>query len=321
MIIGVTGSGGKLGRATVTRLREDGHESSGSTSPPPPVPVHARRPRRFRPDPRRLPLRHGEAYGARRARAPRSHPVNGLVPDATTFERNVVASFHALYGAYRAGIRRIVFASSITAAGFPFDEAPPSLPVDETFTRANNTYGLGKVAEEALAAQLSGWADDLSVTALRFTNVVDADEYATFARADDPDYRRDLLGSWIDARDGAAAVALALSAGPRLRGVLRRRPRVGFAPAVAGARGALVPRHPRRRRPGRVRVPLLHPQDPGPPRLPRRARLALILPPFPARLHPRAETAGYARCLGGQVQSRGKGGTMRLCESIQNGLR
>ena len=96
--------------------------------------------------------------------------------------------------------------------GFPFDEAPPALPVDETYTKANNTYGLGKVVEEALADQLVHWAPETSITALRFTNVVAEDEYATFERASEPDYRRDLLGSWIDARDGAAAVALALAA-------------------------------------------------------------------------------------------------------------
>ena len=94
--------------------------------------------------------------------------------------------------------------------GFPFDEPPPSLPLDETYTRAHNTYGLGKVVEEAMAAQLVGWPPDASITALRFTNVVAPDEYGTFERAGEPDYRRDLLGSWIDARDGAEAVALAL---------------------------------------------------------------------------------------------------------------
>jgi nucleoside-diphosphate-sugar epimerase len=103
-------------------------------------------------------------------------------------------------------------ASSITAMGFPFDEPPPFLPLDETYTSANNTYGLGKVAEEAIAAHLVRWRDDLSITALRFTNVVAEDEYSTFERAGEPDYRRDLIGSWIDARDGAAAVSLALAA-------------------------------------------------------------------------------------------------------------
>jgi nucleoside-diphosphate-sugar epimerase len=137
-------------------------------------------------------------------------PVNGIVPDAATFHNNVTATFNVLYSAHRAGIRRIVFASSITAMGFPFDEAPPSLPVEESFTRANNTYGLGKVAEEAIAEQFATWGEGASMTALRFTNVVAEDEYATFERASDPSYRRDLLGTWIDARDGAAAVALAL---------------------------------------------------------------------------------------------------------------
>jgi nucleoside-diphosphate-sugar epimerase len=138
--------------------------------------------------------------------------VNGLVPDAATFHNNVTVSFNALFAAHRAGIRTIVLASSITAMGFPFDEAPPALPVDETYTSANNTYGLGKVAEEAIAAQLVRWAPGSSVTALRFTNVVAPDDYATFQRAAEPDYRRDLIGSWVDARDGALAVSLALAA-------------------------------------------------------------------------------------------------------------
>ncbi|BDZ54507.1 hypothetical protein GCM10025870_15800 [Agromyces marinus] len=37
-------------------------------------------------------------------------------------------------------------------------------------------------------------------------------EYGAFERAEDPDYRRDLLFSYVDSRDGAASVALALAA-------------------------------------------------------------------------------------------------------------
>jgi nucleoside-diphosphate-sugar epimerase len=213
MIIGVTGSGGKLGRATVDRLRKDGHtvvgfDLIGATGPG------------FT----RVELDDfGQTLDALLSVTARHEgldalvhlaaiPVNGIVPDARTFQNNVIASFNALYGANRAGIHRIVFASSITAMGFPFDEAPPKLPVDETYTSARNTYGLGKVAEEAIARQLAHWDEKTSITALRFTNVVAEDEYATFERADDPDYRRDLIGSWIDARDGATAVALALQA-------------------------------------------------------------------------------------------------------------
>jgi nucleoside-diphosphate-sugar epimerase len=209
----VTGSGGKLGRATVELLRARGDDVVGFDLVGAPGPGFTR-----------VDLAdYGQTLDALLGVTARHRgldalvhlaavPVNGLVPDAATFHGNVAATFNVLFAAHRAGIRRIVLASSITAAGFPFDEAPPRLPVDESITAANNTYGLGKVVEEAMAGQLARWGDDVSITALRFTNVVGADEYATFDRAGEPDYRRDLLGTWIDARDGAAAVELALAA-------------------------------------------------------------------------------------------------------------
>lgn len=216
MIIAVTGSSGTLGRATVERLRADGHEVIGFDLAGTPGAGFTR-----------VDLSdYGQTLDALLGITARhtgvdalvhlaAIPVNGLVPDVTTFENNLMASFHVLFAAHRAGIRRVVLASSITAMGFPFDEAPPALPVDETYTRAFNTYGLGKVLEEAMAGQLVGWNADAAITALRFTNVVAPDGYATFERAGDPEYRRDLVGSWIDARDGAEAVALALASDRR----------------------------------------------------------------------------------------------------------
>lgn len=211
MFIGVTGSGGKLGRATVAVLRERGHDVVGFDLTGTPGPGFVR-----------VDFTdYGQTLDAFLGVTARHDgldavvhlaalPVNGLVPDVTTFDNNVSVSFHVLFAAHRAGIRTIVSASSITAMGLPFDVAPPALPVDETCTQANNTYGLGKVVEEAMAGQLVGWHPEASITALRFTNVVDETEYATFERAGDPDYRRDLIGTWIDSRDGALAVALAL---------------------------------------------------------------------------------------------------------------
>ena len=128
-----------------------------------------------------------------------------------------------------------------------------------------------------MAAQLVGWAPDASITALRFTNVVAEDEYATFDRAGEPDYRRDLLGSWVDARDGAEAVALALAnARPGFEVYNVAAADSGNTAPSREVAAALVPRHPARRRPRRVRVADLDAQDPGAAGLRRPAQLALI---------------------------------------------
>jgi nucleoside-diphosphate-sugar epimerase len=211
--IGVTGSGGKLGRATVELLRAEGHEVIGFDTVGTPGFGFTRVD--LGDYGQTLDAFHGVTARHRGLDAVvhlAAVPVNGLIPDAATFDNNVSVSFHVLHAAHRLGIGTVVLASSITATGFPFDEAPPYLPLDEEVTSANNTYGLGKVAEEAIAAQMVRWTPDASITALRFTNVVAADEYATFERAAEPNYRRDLLGSWVDARDGARAVSLALAA-------------------------------------------------------------------------------------------------------------
>lgn len=212
MRILITGSSGKLGRATTERLRADGHEVLGVDLTGTPGPGFTR-----------VDLQdYGQVLDTMLGVTARhtgldavvhlaAVPVNGVVPDATTFHNNVTATFNVAFAAHRAGIRTLVVASSITAMGFPFEVAPPALPVDETLTAAYNTYGLGKVAEEAMFGQLAGWHPELSITALRYTNVVGDGEWGTFARASDPAYRRDLLGSYVDVRDGADAVLAALA--------------------------------------------------------------------------------------------------------------
>jgi nucleoside-diphosphate-sugar epimerase len=209
--IAVTGSTGKLGRATVERLAADGHEVLGLDVVGTPGPAFTRVD--FTDYGQTLDAllgidsRHSGLDAVVHLAA---IPVNGLVPDVTTFHNNMTVSYNVFQAALRAGIRTVVYASSITAMGFPFDDDPPYLPLDENVTAANNSYGLGKVLEEAMVAQLVRWDAHLSITALRFTNVVTNEEYGSFARAGDPDYRRSLMFSYIDARDGALAVSLAL---------------------------------------------------------------------------------------------------------------
>ncbi|WP_222264427.1 NAD-dependent epimerase/dehydratase family protein [Modestobacter marinus] len=139
-------------------------------------------------------------------------PAPGLIPNAATFANNVTASYNVYSAALRAGVRKIVWASSETVLGLPFDEPPPYLPVDEEYPpRPNSTYSLVKTLEEELARQLCRWHPDLSMTGLRFSNVMLPEEYAAFPGFDaDPQLRKWNLWSYIDARDGAQAVRRAL---------------------------------------------------------------------------------------------------------------
>jgi nucleoside-diphosphate-sugar epimerase len=139
-------------------------------------------------------------------------PAPGLVPNAATFANNITASYNTYSAAIRAGVRKIVWASSETVLGLPFDEPPPYIPVDEEYPpRPNSTYSLVKTLEEELARQLCRWHPDLSMIGLRFSNVMYPEDYAKFPAYDaDPQLRRWNLWGYIDARDGAQAVRLSL---------------------------------------------------------------------------------------------------------------
>jgi nucleoside-diphosphate-sugar epimerase len=140
-------------------------------------------------------------------------PAPGLRANAATFANNMTASYNTYTAAIRAGVRKIVWASSETVLGLPFDEPPPYLPVDEAYPpRPNSTYSLVKVLEEELARQLCRWHPDLSMTGLRFSNVMYPEDYAQFPSYDaDARLRSWNLWGYIDARDGAQAVRRALA--------------------------------------------------------------------------------------------------------------
>ena len=60
-------------------------------------------------------------------------PAPGLRPNAATFHNNMTVTYNVFSAALRAGVRNIVWASSETVLGLPFDEDPPYLPVDEDY--------------------------------------------------------------------------------------------------------------------------------------------------------------------------------------------
>jgi len=117
--------------------------------------------------------------------------------------------------ARRAGIRNIVYASSETVLGLPFDVPPPYIPVDEDYpARPESVYSLVKHLEEQMAIELVRWDPTLKIIALRFSNVMDPQDYAEFAGYDaDASLRKWNLWGYIDGRDGAQAVLKALELG------------------------------------------------------------------------------------------------------------
>lgn len=139
-------------------------------------------------------------------------PAPGILSDVATFHNNMLTTFHVFQAARRAGIKRIVYASSETTLGLPFDTDPPYIPVDEEYpARPESTYSLVKHLEEQMAVQLTRWDPTLSITALRFSNVMDPEDYAEFPSFDaDPMLRKWNLWGYVDGRDGAQAVSLAL---------------------------------------------------------------------------------------------------------------
>ncbi len=141
-------------------------------------------------------------------------PAPGLAANARTITNNVSATYNVFEACRLAGIKNVVFASSETVLGLPFDNPPPYVPVDEEyFPRPETAYSLGKLLDETMAAQFCRWDRDLRMVGLRFSNVMYPEDYAAFESFDsDPLKRKWNLWAYIDARDGAQAVRRAILA-------------------------------------------------------------------------------------------------------------
>ena len=139
-------------------------------------------------------------------------PAPGILSDVATFHNNIRVTYNVFQAARRAGIRNIVYASSETVLGLPFDVPPPYIPVDEEYpARPESTYSLVKHLEEQMAIELVRWDPELKIVALRFSNVMDPSDYAEFPSFDqDAQARKWNLWGYIDARDGAQAIRRAL---------------------------------------------------------------------------------------------------------------
>ena len=212
----VTGSSGKLGRTVVRELRANGHEV-----------IAVDRFGERRPDFVNVDLTDygdvidafdgvGEGGGIDGLVHLGAIPAPGLASEVATFRNNMLATFNVFQAARRLGIMNIVYASSETVLGLPFDVPPPYIPVDEEYdARPESMYSLVKHLEEQMAIELVRWHPGMSITALRFSNVMDPADYEAFPSFDaDATLRKWNLWAYIDGRDGAQAVELALTNPP-----------------------------------------------------------------------------------------------------------
>jgi nucleoside-diphosphate-sugar epimerase len=214
--VAVTGAAGKLGRTVVAHLAEQGYDVLALD--------------RARPAGQTMPFvavdltDYGQVLEAlsggvdehpRRVDAVvhlAAIPAPGLTTNAVTFANNSAATYNVFAAARALEIRRVVWASSETVLGLPFETPPPYVPVDEGYDpRPESTYSLNKALEEEMAKHFCRWDPELVMVGLRFSNVMDPEDYAAFPSFDaDPSLRQWNLWGYIDGRDGAQAVRLGL---------------------------------------------------------------------------------------------------------------
>lgn len=215
MNIVVTGGSGKVGRATIRELLAHGHTVLNLDRAPPAE--------------RLCPFTlvdltdFGEVMGALSGidQQPKGKveavvhlaaiPGPAQRPDHVTFAENTVSTYNIFEACRRLGIHNIVWASSETLLGYPFEEPPKSVPVDEGVRESRVSYALSKLLGEVMAEEYAREHPAMKFICLRFSNVLDDTDYAQGQSwQGDAQIRRWNLWSYIDVRDAAQSVRLGL---------------------------------------------------------------------------------------------------------------
>ena len=206
----VTGGSGKAGRAVVRHLSEKGYEVLNVDLVPSPDPI--------------VPFLkidltdYGQTVEALKDADAVVHlaaiPAPGLMSDQRTFEINTTSTYNVFSAAILHKLQRVVWASSETTLGLPFDDPLPHYaPIDEDHPLyPQSSYALSKVVGEAMARHFNQWSG-IPFVALRFSNVMEPHDYERFPGfEDDARLRKWNLWGYVDARDVAQSCRLGLEA-------------------------------------------------------------------------------------------------------------
>src|SRR5919106_234647 len=139
-------------------------------------------------------------------------PAGGIHTPEATFRTNMLSTYNVFEASGLVGLSRVVWASSETILGLPFDrEQPAYAPIDEDHPAyPESSYALSKLLSEELARQLDRWTGTPFI-ALRFSNIMEPDDYARFPSFwDDAQLRRWNLWGYVDVRDVAQSCLRAL---------------------------------------------------------------------------------------------------------------
>jgi nucleoside-diphosphate-sugar epimerase len=128
-----------------------------------------------------------------------------------TLRNNALSTYNVFAAAVERGVGRVVWASSETVLGLPFDEPPAFAPIDETHPpRPETSYALSKLLGETMAEQFAR-RSAVPFVGLRISNIMEPSDYAAFPIWQaDPRARRWNLWGYVDVRDVAQAVRRSL---------------------------------------------------------------------------------------------------------------
>src|SRR5260221_9065348 len=111
-------------------------------------------------------------------------PAPGQATNHVTFTTNTISTYNMFEAARQLGIRNVVWASSETVFGIPYPKGPAYVPVDEEITHPETAYSLSKLMGEKMAEQFARWDPRTKIIGLRFSNVMEPQDYARFPSFD-----------------------------------------------------------------------------------------------------------------------------------------